>query len=560
MRAQAPLPIQGESCEAFCIRAHRQMMATEPSAAARNRLVWDAWDMMHPTPEKYAATEKFAAYRHVPAVCHFAEHTINTRGGPFTVGPGELTSICQNLNRRIREVGLYSALVDKHTGDKQADEPLVIGYAGCFRIGMIGDQEQKFAIFGDEYHKPKYQKIADEKPRRSVELMRYADSRRNFFDPIACLGADSPRLEIPPAYYGAIEDEGVVVERYSIMAPASGGALPGGSNTYLPGEREDYQADQSQQTIQTQGSTTMLSPEDVNQIISAIANAIEPRLAALESFMKGGQQPAAQPGALPGAQPGQLPGQPNGQPNAASPAGDPAAGGSPAPAGDPLSLAGGASPTAQRDQYALPALAAAAVPALAGAAGAAAGKMMGGSGKQDYSANSDPEHLNDDLPEGGDIVTTEKYSQEFVDQLIHNHEQLIAETGQLRATVGKLLHERTDAQRAYRLQQLAQKYSAIEANLDEEMERVLYSAGAKMTDEEFDAHCATIERYAAQASPPREMIPEGQIPGDSPAKELYSQEFNDEVVRRCSRMLASGKVASYDQVANELAKERGIAA
>ncbi|MBX3422220.1 MAG: hypothetical protein KF752_11755 [Pirellulaceae bacterium] len=521
MKLQTPLPIQGECCEDFCIRAHSQMLSAVPDAKQRNQLIWDAWDMMHPTPEKYAASQKFSAYRMVPAVCYFAEHTIGTRNGPFTVGPVELKAICQNQNRRIREAGLYPPLIDRHTG---GIEPQIVGYSGVFRIGMFGDQEQKFGIFGDEFHKPQFQAVVDSKPRRSVELLRFADSSRNFFDPIACLGAEAPRLDIPPAYYGATEGDEAIVERYSVVAPLT--ALPGGGNTYLPSANKDeprkYQAVE----------ITMLSPEDVNQIISAIANVIEPRLSALESFMKGGQdssQPQGQSaaGASDSLSIGNSTGGVVGNPIHSS-----------APQLPSQPGAGGTPLAASRDQYALPALAA---PAAA-AVGGLAGSLM---------KNSISEE------EG---VMTEKYSHEFVDKLVKTHEELLAETAQLRTAVGSLMQERTDAQRAYRLQELAQKYSAIEANIDEEMERVLYSAGSKMTDEEFNSHLATIERYAAQSSPPATMIPDGQVPTKDAEKVMYSQEFNDEVVRRCTSLLSQGKVAAFDEVAKALASEWGIAA
>jgi len=531
MMPQVPMPIRGESCEDYCIRAHRQAMVAIPNADQRNRAVWDAWDMMNAGTERYSAQQKFAGYRQLPTVCHFTEHTINTRSGPFVVGPGELRSICQNLNKRIREVGLYPALIDRHTSNEPgAGEPEIVGYSGCFRIGMIGDQEQKFSIFGDEFHKPRYIGVVDQKPRRSVELMRYADSTRNFFDPIACLGAEAPRLDIPPAYYGAIEDEGVMVERYSIMAPA----LPGGGNTYLRGT-EDQQKYQAQA-----GSSMPLNPEDVNQLVNAIANAIEPRLAALENFMKGGQQMGGMPGQMPpGGDPSQ-PGAPTVEPTGQN--GDqlslPPAGGSPSQPKPPEPFG-----TSAASSHGGP-----------GAAGQTRIPPPGAGGTLQYQGNSLYSNA------GDSEVVSEKYSQEFVDDLIGKHKELLDETGKLRAAVGNLMQERTDAQRAYRLQQMAQKYSAIEANLDEELERVLYSAGSQMTDDEFNAHCQTIERYAAQSSPPKGMIPDGEVPSKDASKERYSQEFNNEVVRRCTAALNTGKVRNYDEVADELAKERGITA
>jgi hypothetical protein len=448
-----------------------------------------------------------------------------------------LKFICQNQNRRIREAGLYPPLIDRHTGgqDPQAD-PQIIGYSANFRIGMFGDQQQKFGIFGDEFHKPKFQNVADNKPRRSVELMRYADSRRNFFDPIACLGAEAPRLDIPPAYYASVEEEGVTVERYSVMAPAS--VLPGGSNTYLPGndERNKYQLN-SQPNSGAQAG--MLSPEDINQLINAMTSVLEAdkqmtnaRLSTLESAIKSLQAPQ-QPG-LPadpsqpmadGQDPLAIQGGSAGQPPAPPAPSQPTGSGLPfEPSGQaaPDSFPVNQKPPGQDDKF----------------------SMLG----QRYSVNGDDE------------AVTEKYSQEFVDELVENHKQLIEETGKLRASVGQLMTERTDAQRVFRLQGMAQKYSAIEANLDEELGRVLYSAGSSMTDEEFEFHCDTIERYAAQSSPPKEMIPDGQVAQDGKVAEkvLYSQEFNDEVVRRCTRKLSSGVVATFDSVAKELATERGL--
>jgi hypothetical protein len=61
MKLQAPIPVPGESCEDFCIRAHQHLLQSVPIANQRNQVVWDSWEMANPSPERYAANQKFSA-------------------------------------------------------------------------------------------------------------------------------------------------------------------------------------------------------------------------------------------------------------------------------------------------------------------------------------------------------------------------------------------------------------------------------------------------------------------------------------------------------------------
>lgn len=503
MFSQVPLPQPGEACEDFCVRAHKALMPTVPGSGDRNQMVWNAWDLSQGThsKERFHAQEIFKGYRMVPNVCHFAENTTATKTGQMTIDAAGVGDICKNMNRRISQVGLYPPLIERHTTDNPGDhQRTILGYGGVYRIGMIGDGDlQRFAIFGDEFHKPEHLKELNEKPRRSVELMRYKDSTRNFFDPIACLGAESPRIEIPPAYY-SIEHDGAEVVRYSISVPVYAGT----SNTFIPKFGEEKERLQAVTEPNTE-KVPMLQQEDLTQVVDAIKNALAPYLQFLDTQMQsqmgGGDQLA-----LAGGQPPQMPGQSPMPPASPVPV-DP----SPAPAIPPHQP--------KPDQFS-----------------AAPAPMR-------YASTEDSE------------ITVERFSA-MQDQC----KTLIEQCGQLRTRLGALETERTDAVRSHRLQSLCVEYEGA-IDFDDEASQVLYSAGAEMSDEDFEDRLALIERYASKAVPPKGMIPDGEAEddGERPLSiERYSARTQNEVVRRMTEAMNSGKSLVYDEVEREVCKDFGI--
>lgn len=505
MFSQVPTPQPNESCEDFCLRAHKSLMTGVPNAGDRNQMVWNAWDLSHGSVERYRAQQKFGGYRMVPNVCHFAEHTTTTRGGQMVVDSVGVKEICQNMNRRIGDVGLYPPLINKHTADVEqaGQEPYIVGYGGNYRIGMIGEGEkQRYAIFGDEFHKPEHTSELNGKPRRSVELIRYKDSSRNFFDPIACLGAESPRIEIPPAYYSIEHDEeGLEVVRYSIASPVYAGS----SNTFIPTFGEDKERRSVASGEPNTEKYSMLQQEDLTQVIDAIKNALSPYLQYLDTQMQGQMGGDDQVDALAMAGNQGQPGQ-SGQPPAAP---------APAPAPAPV-------PTPKPEQFSNQPM-----PAMR------------------YEAGAD------------DDAEVERYSA-----LQDQFSELVAECGQLRTRLGQLETERTDAIRAHRLHQLCSEYEGA-IDFDEESSKVLYSAGAELDDDEFEERLELIERYAAKATPPKEMIPDGELEDDSAEKPLsierYSARVQTEVVRRMTDEISNGKQPrSYNTVEAEVCKEFGI--
>lgn len=517
-------PLPNETCEDFCIRAHRELLPQVSEPATRNEIVWQAWDAANGyDQDRYRAVEHFSAqgFHGGPTVCHFAEHTAHNRDGAIEHNAGSLKEICQNLNLRIRDVDAYPALIDRHTVDRpdaNTPDPRVLGYAGPFRIGMIGREEPRYAIFGQEWYKPNSLAEVAEKPRRSVELIRYRNGGRSYFDPIACLGADSPRLPMPPAMYSATGDRELEITRYSVGSPV----LAGSSNTFVTGFGDKpkhkpttasgtgeinsessavvdkYEPDTQSEPIEPTEDDSMIGEDDIRQIVDAIL--ATPQMSWVTSKMASdGQDGMAQgPGDAPA--PGGMGDQP------ATPA---------APAADPMMDDGDADnaqpPMAKKDDY-----------------------MM----SHQYSA--------------GGNAQVDRYAA-----LQGTINSLVRKVADLQATNEVLGKERADAVRLSRLQALEQAYSGF-VSADEEADRCLYSAGANISDDEFEKKIADIERYAARAIQSR-MLPGGDArPVSSPSVDRYSdraRQISDETVRRCQTLASRGEAFDYDTVESQVARE-----
>jgi hypothetical protein len=68
----------------------------------------------------------------------------------------------------------------------------VLGWAGNYRLGLIGRKNPRWAIFQDEYHPPETAPLLDRKPQRSVELWNFPDGR-SYINPVAALSSEAPR-------------------------------------------------------------------------------------------------------------------------------------------------------------------------------------------------------------------------------------------------------------------------------------------------------------------------------------------------------------------------------
>ena len=222
-------------------------------------------------------------YVTIPNVPVFAEHQTKSRDGRKLVfGSDQLQAVADRCNRRIEETGDYSAITIGHTsdpGDSDSKEPEVIGGAGRFRLGTLGEpgSRQRYCILADFHVKRDKLDLYNAHPRRSPELWLEDSYDEMFLDPISLLGAEAPRLdmglaplvnakggddpEIGRSLYTAVRS-GRDREKYAAAAPSC-------SSVFVPADgKAKYAADTPQQ--QAKKEALMLAPEDIKQIVDAI--------------------------------------------------------------------------------------------------------------------------------------------------------------------------------------------------------------------------------------------------------------------------------------------------
>jgi hypothetical protein len=313
------LPEQNETQPRFAIRFHEAMLQELPDPYARNAACDEAWEAGNGgMVERDHARDHFDPdkYQEARDVVVFCEHSVpdsksldgSTISG--TYDQYSLAAMCDNMNGRIRDTDQFSPISKGHTV-KGGAEPDLLGFSGAMRLGMIGRENPKFAVLTDEYRRA--DKLDDFKslPGRSPEVWKYPNMADRFFAPVAALGTTTPRLDLPPAKYSAIDADGneTPVDRYSrsidettfdeveidqymtamgganSFAPAFGGGVSGGDQYGSMGSNPGSQPDMSEagsteqflqnvidglmqtqpmqwviQQMQTQGNSGMASP------------------------------------------------------------------------------------------------------------------------------------------------------------------------------------------------------------------------------------------------------------------------------------------------------------
>jgi hypothetical protein len=247
------VPKDGESQPDFAIRFHQSAMTDIPNTAERNRQCFEAWrSHVGDEPEvaearRYHRSSDFLERRDIPV---FEEHEVPARKSrdgrtipAVKYDRKALASICRNMNEQIADVGKFCPITNGHTSDNRTDpEPEVLGYTGAYRLGMIGNTKPRYAIFADEYHRKDRDELLKGRRGRSVEVLPLPDVHKRSFYPIAALGADEPRLNLPPARYfnrPSEHGEDVEVERYMMVAP-------GGNGTFVPSDDRDKYGDEEE--------------------------------------------------------------------------------------------------------------------------------------------------------------------------------------------------------------------------------------------------------------------------------------------------------------------------
>jgi hypothetical protein len=288
-----PEPLATESQSDYLARGHSALANEYPDTDQRNAILFDTWRKHRGEGEleKKAFSkfgdDRFVLVRDVPV---FAEHEISGRDGkPSKYDRAALQAVCDRCNHRIADTGDFAAITNGHTPtDEQraagAAMPDVIGFSGPFRLGMIGNKTPRWAIFADEHHfKDRYDNTR-RLPRRSPEVWLEERMENRFIDPIAALGAETPRLDMGLRF--ARTADGRSVEKYAAAC------APGGASVVMPApvsvsspkvkpedklEAERYREhsaaatpDESGAPQNPQENPLMLSPEDVKQIVDAV--------------------------------------------------------------------------------------------------------------------------------------------------------------------------------------------------------------------------------------------------------------------------------------------------
>lgn len=259
-----PLPRPGETQVAYFRRADQALAGQFKRQAERSVRILKLWQRCEQCSElREAASELFpdSEYTHVGPVPVWSEHTYTDPDGNETrYDLPAIQSIVDRCNERILDTGDFPPITDGHTpteDQKQAGakQPDVLGFAGPFYVGRIGNKNPRWAIFADEHWRKEDADRLKRLPRRSPEVWLEERMEDRFLDPIAALGAETPRLDSGISRNHRTSD-GRLVAKYS------GAAFPAGGNTALPHttKRRDAAGEQ----------TMPLAQEDVKQIVDAI--------------------------------------------------------------------------------------------------------------------------------------------------------------------------------------------------------------------------------------------------------------------------------------------------
>ena len=109
-----------------------------------------------------------------------------------------LASIASNMNNRAAKTGDRALLAIGHTHpDPRVQSPEVVGFVGDCRVAPFRD---KYAIFTDFWVFQEDAPRVKKNPRRSVEVIPEENPHDRWFDPVALLGAETPRRDLGMLY------------------------------------------------------------------------------------------------------------------------------------------------------------------------------------------------------------------------------------------------------------------------------------------------------------------------------------------------------------------------
>jgi hypothetical protein len=468
------IPNENETQPQFAIRFHEAMMGEMPDTSKRNKACFATWDEHRgedPTISELVES-RFTPdqYQRLNNVAMFHEHTvpaqtIQDKEIPAQhYGRDELAEMVDGMNDRILDHDEFSPITRGHTGQKPGAKdgdrqmPEVLGFAGPYKLGMIGRKNPRWAIFGTEYHMKDAVPELKKRVGRSPEVWRYSRMRDRFFYPIATLGEEMPRLNLPPAHYSrrSADESPVFVECYSAV-------FPGGSNTFVPSFKaspdgrkpmaDQYSADSNSlaQTPVSSGQGTKLSDLTLEELMEVWLET-QPM-----QFVFGLMRQSGDSGMPNPAIPNQIPVDPNA----------PAAGGAQAPPSpaDPAAQMPGQPPANQSPMAQPPAVNNSPAPPVAPAAGAP------------------PVPPKPGMPPMVQDKDKDKYSRDLRDVMDANA-QLRKQLADALARIAEIDGEKTRIERYSRLEKLSSDFIL---KPEVELERT-----AGYSPEQFDAHVQII--------------------------------------------------------------------
>lgn len=190
-----------------------------------------------------------------------------------------LARIANNNNQRANETGDLCPLVSHHTPeDKDPNKaPFILGYADKFRLGKFGENRKRWAIYARFKVLKEMAKEFFARPRRSVEIWPEDAPEKRFFDPIALLGAETPRRDLGLIYRYT---KGGSSLHYSMAPSATNAAMPEmiEPHKYAANEAEEQSngdGGNSPNTLDEKGQEMQLDEASINQIVQALVPTIE---------------------------------------------------------------------------------------------------------------------------------------------------------------------------------------------------------------------------------------------------------------------------------------------
>lgn len=339
--------MQGERQEQFFDRAMRALAKSVASINRRTVEVLSLWcASVNDQDLRDKAFLQFPEdqFKHYAPRCVFLEHTVPASADgsreAIVYDRTALQQLVNWANYRIRNSDNFAAISDGHTptaAERQAGHkmPEVLGYSGPFYLGLLGDVDPKWAIYADEWVHiddiPRFNKLQ----RRSPEVWVNEPIENRTMDPIAALGAETPRLDSGMNPYCRLESGHDVyreLEQSELIMRYSASTFPGPSNTFIPGSEKGRKQRYGVSTMPPMNQNPADQAQDAPDIGEAVARAIQsvmPTIVqAVQQEMSGGSPDAGDDDGGP-PQPGEsapVPDEPRG--------GTPDAGGPQKPPGD----------------------------------------------------------------------------------------------------------------------------------------------------------------------------------------------------------------------------------